>query len=702
MFGPYTSAEEHLDDVVAFVKKLLERHITAHWEFGWIPREAGRFAGGMLTSGDVRTLLAGTTGTPEGMQQLQALDYELAELEKKRRARIDATVGLAEELPLMRLSRVAGLSPTEERVMWIALAAEVSPPVRHVLRYLANEPERAQLDIGLLEVLVYSSSDVRPRLLEELTPESRLNAYRIIETSPSPHNRTFMRRLIRIEPRVVELAHGVLGLDRSLTRSTRLVSPKQLDDLIVSDDLRAKTNGLLAQSVAHGPGVLLSGRAGAGRRSLLVSAALSLGFDTLLVDCGALAADADAFEHDVAGVFREAMLLNAIPVFLGIDSLAVEGQADTRGVRLNRALSSWPGAFAATSGTSESVPIGLDRGLVRISVPAPTEGERIQLWKRELQAVAKPDLDYGYVAGRYAATGGTIIRAAASARAIASARGGQVTDDDIHEGLRSVSDEQFALGKRVTRRQRWEDVVLPQDILDTLKEFVARVRHRKQVYEEWGFAEKMARGLGVSALFSGPPGTGKTMVAGIIADELGLDLYQIDLSRVVSKYIGETEKNLGRLFDAAETGHAILLFDEADSLFAKRGEVKSSVDRYANLEVNYLLQRMEAFDGITILTTNLAASLDDAFRRRLSIKLEFPLPEADEREKLWQSMLPAKAVSKELDLKTLAQRFEMSGGYIRNAVLRAAFLAAAENRSIQYVDLKRAAELEYSSMGKIA
>ena len=192
------------------------------------------------------------------------------------------------------------------------------------------------------------------------------------------------------------------------------------------------------------------------------------------------------------------------------------------------------------------------------------------------------------------------------------------------------------------------------------------------------------------------------MVAGLIADELKLDLYQVDLSKVVSKWIGETEKNLAGLFEAAEAGHAILLFDEADSLFARRTEVKSSNDRYANLEINYLLQRMEAFSGITILTTNNDTSIDPAFRRRLSLKIDFPIPEADERERLWRSMFPPQArLADDLDFSTLAQRFEMTGGYIKNAAVRAAFLAADEGTPITMALLVRAARSEYAAMGKV-
>jgi SpoVK/Ycf46/Vps4 family AAA+-type ATPase len=238
--------------------------------------------------------------------------------------------------------------------------------------------------------------------------------------------------------------------------------------------------------------------------------------------------------------------------------------------------------------------------------------------------------------------------------------------------------------------------------MDQARALVARVRHAHRVLEEWGFGGKLPRGIGVAALLSGPPGTGKTMLAGIIARELNLELYQVDLSKVVSKWVGETEKQLARIFEAADAGHALLLFDEADALFARRTEVKSAIDRYANLEVNYLLQRIESFGGMTILTTNLEASIDPALRRRLACHIAFWPPDVEERELLWRRMLTARAPTGEIDYVRLAEKFaEMTGANIRNAVLGAAFLAAAEESPITQPLLERAARGEYSAMGRV-
>jgi SpoVK/Ycf46/Vps4 family AAA+-type ATPase len=258
------------------------------------------------------------------------------------------------------------------------------------------------------------------------------------------------------------------------------------------------------------------------------------------------------------------------------------------------------------------------------------------------------------------------------------------------------------MAKRLTITQTWEDLVLPEDQTFAMLELLARIRERRRVYEDWKFAERVGKGLGVSALFSGPPGTGKSMAAGLIAKSLNLEIYQVDLSKIVSKWIGETERNLAALFDAAEAGYAILLFDEADALFGKRATVQSSNDRYANQEINYLLQRIEQFTGICILTTNHDGAIDEAFRRRLSCHVRFPLPDHGEPERLWTRLLTGTApVSSDIDVSALAHTFVMSGGYIRNAVLRAAFLAANAGSSIDRALVTKAAQLEYEGMGKI-
>ena len=271
---------------------------------------------------------------------------------------------------------------------------------------------------------------------------------------------------------------------------------------------------------------------------------------------------------------------------------------------------------------------------------------------------------------------------------------GQLQPDDLWNACRSLARPKLEdLAQRIVPCATWDDLVLPDLQKQTLHQLAAQVRHRMQVYETWGFAAKGRRGLGVSALFTGASGTGKTMAAEVLARELRLDLYRIDLSAVVSKYIGETEKNLKQVFDAAEEGGVLLLFDEADALFGKRSEVRDSHDRYANIEVGYLLQRMEAYQGLAILTTNLKSSLDTAFQRRLRFTVNFPFPDAVQREAIWCKVFPEATPTNGLDHKKLSQ-LNVAGGNIRNIALNAAFLAAQSGTPVEMANLVEAAKLE--------
>jgi SpoVK/Ycf46/Vps4 family AAA+-type ATPase len=278
-----------------------------------------------------------------------------------------------------------------------------------------------------------------------------------------------------------------------------------------------------------------------------------------------------------------------------------------------------------------------------------------------------------------------------------------VTARDIRQAAHSRCNIHLrGLAGRVELRFGWEDLVLPQRVLQQLQEVEAGVRLRHQVHARWGFGGKLGSQTGASVLFSGVSGTGKTMAAGVVARSLGLELYKIDLSCVVSKYIGETERNLARIFDEAERSSAVLFFDEADALFGKRSEVKDAHDRYANIEVAYLLQRMEQFSGLAVLATNLSRNMDEAFVRRLQHVIEFPFPDVVHRERLWRSMFPETAPqSDDLDFDFLARQFEFSGGNIRNVVVAAAFLAADCGQAIGMDHLVQAIGREMQKMGKL-
>jgi SpoVK/Ycf46/Vps4 family AAA+-type ATPase len=274
---------------------------------------------------------------------------------------------------------------------------------------------------------------------------------------------------------------------------------------------------------------------------------------------------------------------------------------------------------------------------------------------------------------------------------------------DLADACREQSAGQLGdLAIKVDARCGWDELVLPAALYEHLKHLCEQVRHHHEVYGAWGFGAKTQRGRGLSALFSGPPGTGKTLAAEVLATDLGLDLYKVDLSGVVSKYIGETEKNLRRIFTEAQNSNAILFFDEADALFGKRTEVSDAHDRYANIETSYLLQKMEEYDGVVVLATNLPQNLDEAFTRRLRFVVEFPFPDADSRARIWRAHFPPAApVSADIDIDALARELPVAGGNIKNIVLGAAFLAVADGTAIGREHVLRSARNEFDKIGKL-
>ncbi len=373
---------------------------------------------------------------------------------------------------------------------------------------------------------------------------------------------------------------------------------------------------------------------------------------------------------------------------------------------LTELLARFPGRVILSRDSNEPSHLQLGfvttRRLSPVQVAAPDRDTREKLWRDRLGSVGS-DVDFALLARTYPVTGGVISRIAGEARTLARARGAA---DVAHADVMAAVDATFrpilsSVGRRLSTRATHADLIISDETRETLEELEATIRLRDRVLDEWDF-KKLVRGRGVSALFYGDPGTGKTMAAGVIAAASGLPLYIIDTASLVSKWVGETEKNLGEVFRAAEAGHAMLLFDEADAIFGKRTDVQNSTDRYANMQTNFLLTQIEMFNGVSILTTNRESVMDQAFQRRLTFRVQFPMPEEDEREKLWRKMLEGHGVAgEEIAYGELARRLQMSGGYIRNAVLRAGYLAAAQGKPLSTALLKHAAELVLRDAGKV-
>ncbi|MCB8920850.1 MAG: ATP-binding protein [Ardenticatenaceae bacterium] len=313
------------------------------------------------------------------------------------------------------------------------------------------------------------------------------------------------------------------------------------------------------------------------------------------------------------------------------------------------------------------------------------------------------DAELAALSGQFVLTTGQLRDVVNTARDLAAQDGRPLQGTDLFAAARAHSNPRLeTLARKISPRYDWADLILPDEQIAILREMVATIRSRPLVLEEWGVGKKLTASAGVTALFFGPPGTGKTMGAEILAGELGLDLYKIDLSSMVSKYIGETEKNLERIFNEAESSNAILFFDEADAIFGKRSEVKDAHDRYANIEISYLLQRMEAYDGVTILATNLRANLDDAFMRRLQFGIDFPFPKPADRLRIWQALFPPDVPrDANLDLELMAERFEIAGGNIRNILVTAAYLAASNGQVVKMEHLLHGTRRELQKMGRL-
>ena len=347
---------------------------------------------------------------------------------------------------------------------------------------------------------------------------------------------------------------------------------------------------------------------------------------------------------------------------------------------------------------SEALALG-DRTVLIVDVPLPSFAERQVAWS-ELTGVQ----DTRDVAAKFRLSVDQITAAAEVSRIAARSRdGGEPDSAELDRGARYASVSSLGeLAARLDAPYRWHDLVVPERQRVLLRSISAYLRHRDRVLSDWGYERTVARTQGLKVLFAGESGTGKTMGAQVLGAELGLDLFRVDLATVVSKYIGETEKNLERIFSAADGSNAILFFDEADALFGKRSEVSDSHDRYANIEVAYLLQRMEAYPGAVILATNYKRNIDDAFIRRLDFVIDFPFPEADDRRRIWSLVVPSAApLADDVDLDFLAAQFKLSGGAIRNCSLAAAFQAADEDADIEMRHFVRAVAQEYGKQGRL-
>ncbi|MFL6274356.1 MAG: ATP-binding protein, partial [Blastocatellia bacterium] len=509
---------------------------------------------------------------------------------------------------------------------------------------------------------------------------------------------------------------GFTEIDAQLDGMARLACPEAgAPSLPVDEVVRGQINNFIRaprnrpEESFGGPVFFFSGPEGSGKRALAEIVCRDLGLRLLVADVSRMPDVQPAFDEAVWRLGREAALRGAA---LCLEAFEVLLANDARRACLNSLLEMM-GTFSPPvfllGNQNRNLPAPFSRApFAHLNFPIPDDRQRKRLWEDHLRrhGLLTDEAEARALASSFKLTAGQIQAAMSFAENLAQWRApeeARVTFEDLYAGCSAQAGLRLgALARKIEPVFEWDDMVLPPDQLAQLSELCEQAGCRHTVYGDWGFGNKLALGRGVTALFSGPPGTGKTMAAEVIANALRLNLYKIDLSQVVSKYIGETEKNLHQVFNGAQSSGAILFFDEADALFGKRSEVKDAHDRYANIEVAYLLQKMEEYDGIAILATNLRQNLDAAFARRMRFIIEFPFPDEAYRRRIWEGLFPPQAPLSidGGDLDRLAREIGLAGGNLRNIALAAASFAAGENAAIQMSHILRAVRREYQKLGR--
>jgi SpoVK/Ycf46/Vps4 family AAA+-type ATPase len=443
----------------------------------------------------------------------------------------------------------------------------------------------------------------------------------------------------------------------------------------------------------------VQGQRGVGKKLLVQLAAQNLNKRLLIIDSKRLAQQhVTVQQQTVRALVRELLMFDALPLFADVDNATViDDDRDAMPAFFDMFLDEWDGPIAISI-MRERMPRLHQRPLVHLTLEIPSLQVRAAMWKRVMPSLTTDDADG--LAGRFAIPGGVIVAAAQAAEAGRMPAAPPPTATDLDRAVAAQLHQRISrLGKKLPTPFDLEDLILDDDTRAALNEIAAAARERRKIRDQF----KLRGAAGISVLFSGHPGVGKTMSGTVLAKRLGLDIYEIDLSQVVSKWLGETEKNLSDVFDAAEPGHVVLLFNEADSLFGKRtSDVKSSNDRYANLETNYLLQRLERFNGLTILTTNLTGAIDQAFKRRFTYDVYFTFPSPEMRAELWRRTLPERVRPELIDFDTLAEKYELTGGFIKVACERAAYVAGANGSEITDELLSATIERMYRERGKLS
>lgn len=623
---------------------------------------------------------------------------------------------------LRTLAERYGLSDFDLEIVVVALAPELDLRYEKIYAYIQDDITRRRPSVDLALNLLCSSAIEKLRRREHFASDAPLIRNQLLQLVPdaNQHQPPLLAQYLKLEDQVVNSLLGHKSLDRRLLSFCRLLVPSASGKASTVAPEVQRALHLLAghtSKTRQSFRLYFSGECRLSKRRVAETLACELDARLLCVDLTQAQAASTEFEQIVKLVLLEAQLQDAVLFIEESESARVDAQADAHAhlvasLKDAQGIVILSGARAPVTGDG-----GDDFNPLEINFPMPNFEQRKTGWSSSLRqrgvALAAEHVDA--LAGRYrlahGAIEGAVARAFEDARwrmllstPTGSSKAFEVvpTVDDFFTSARAQSSRSLAaLARYIEAGYDWQDIVLPPDQLSQLTDMCAQAKQRHVVYDRWGFERKLSAGKGLNALFSGASGTGKTMAAEVISRELQLGLYKIDLSQVVSKYVGETEKNLERTFRDARASNSILFFDEADALFGKRTEVRDAHDRYANIEVGYLLQKMEEHEGIAILATNLRHHLDDAFVRRMNFIVEFPFPDEDYRRRIWDVMFPPEApLDDDIDFRVLARDIKLAGGNIKNIALAAAFSAASDGGRIRMSHLMQAARREHQKLGR--
>ncbi len=622
-----------------------------------------------------------TTPWPEGLLKLPELDFQNL------------------DNPFSRLVASFGLNTLDSIILLLALAPELDLRYERTYAYLQDDVSQRHPTVNLMMNLLGGGIAERYAVWQRLSAEMPLRQHRLITcvADPSRPQSSFLSYPIRVDHRITGYLLGDDHIDARLVHAVKLRQPDPAMWLPqVSEPMR--------EAMPYAPIIYMRGTAEMGQLEMALALCATQGLPLIHIDMTTLAAKETPLDENWRLALREGYLSNGA-VFVDHWESAL-GETQVLPPALWESLLAYPQTvFISAQGDWEPTDLDRERRMLRLSFNPPDYRERYDVWQETIskyQTALQPQ-DIEETSAKFGFTRAQIIRAVHTAIDLAQSRGELVQKADLYAGAQAHANLQLgSLARRIVPRFGWDDLILPPEQLTQLREMSQRLRFSHVVQDEWGFGDHMPNSSGISALFAGDSGTGKTLSAEVIAKDLGLVMYKIDLSAVVSKYIGETEKNLNTIFTTAQSSNAILFFDEADALFGKRSEVKDARDRYANIEIAYLLQQIEAYDGVVIMATNFRQNLDDAFTRRLDFLVDFPFPDAEYRKRLWEAHFPPRTpIANDVDFAEVAQRYRLAGGNIRNVALAAAYLAAANGRVVTREHIRSAVRREHQKMGRL-